>query len=41
MGNKSISYQSVLPTTEEQVYETKYIETEPSADWSYMMKQYY
>lgn len=25
MGNKSISYQSVLPTTEEQVYETRYI----------------
>ena len=33
MGNKSVRYESLVPTSEEQVYETKYTESEPAADW--------
>lgn len=33
MGSKSISYQTVLPTSEEKPYDTKYTEAEPSGDW--------
>ncbi|GAC1443391.1 MAG: DUF4965 domain-containing protein [Sediminibacterium sp.] len=33
MGNKSHSFQTVLPTSEETVYETKYAESAPAATW--------
>lgn len=33
MGNKSIAYQMVIPTSEEKTYDTKYTEAEPSGDW--------
>ena len=33
MGNKSISYQTVIPTSEEKTYDAKYTETEPAGDW--------
>lgn len=33
MGNKSVSYQTVLPTSEEKVYDTKYTETQPADEW--------
>jgi hypothetical protein len=33
MGNKSVAYEAVLPTTEETAYEAKYTETQPAADW--------
>lgn len=36
MGNKGVSYETVLPSSEEQVYETKYIEEEPAAGWTNM-----
>lgn len=33
MGNKSVSYQTVLPSSEEKVYNTKYTETKPAEEW--------
>lgn len=33
MGNKSVSYQTIIPTSEEKMYDTKYTETEPAGDW--------
>lgn len=33
MGNKSHTYQTVLPTSEEAAYETKYTESAPAATW--------
>src|SRR5690349_4337365 len=33
MGNKSIAYQTVIPTSEEKTYDTKYTETEPAGEW--------
>src|SRR3990170_8436301 len=33
MGNKSVSYETVLPTSEAEAYETKYSEEAPPADW--------
>src|SRR5688572_14586675 len=33
MGNKSMSYQTVLPASDENSYETKYTETQPSDEW--------
>ena len=33
MGNKGHSYETVLPASDEQEYETKYIETQPPAEW--------
>lgn len=33
MGNKSITYQTVVPTSDEHVYVTRYTETEPPGDW--------
>ena len=33
MGNKSVSYETVLPTSEVEAYETKYSEEAPPADW--------
>lgn len=34
MGNKSVVYQTVIPTSEEKTYDTKYTESEPSGDWT-------
>ena len=33
MGNKSMAYQTVIPTAEEKPYDTRYTETEPSGNW--------
>lgn len=33
MGNKSVSYQTVLPSSEEKAYDTKYTETKPADEW--------
>ncbi|HKH62256.1 MAG TPA: DUF4965 domain-containing protein [Flavitalea sp.] len=33
IGNKSVRYESVVPTSEEEAYETKYTESEPAVDW--------
>ncbi len=33
MGNKVVTYETVLPACDEQVYETKYTETQPAGEW--------
>src|SRR4051794_29384532 len=33
MGNKSVTYETILPASDEQTYEARYTETQPSADW--------
>ena len=33
MGNKSVSYQTILPTSEEKAYDTKYTEAQPADEW--------
>ncbi|RYE19034.1 MAG: DUF5127 domain-containing protein, partial [Sphingobacteriaceae bacterium] len=33
MGNKSVTYQTILPAADEKVYETKYTETAPVEGW--------
>ncbi len=33
MGNKGATYETVLPLSDEQVYETKHTETHPAGEW--------